>query len=172
MTCSSVANSVTQLHFSNIQLIASSFLSVACQIDTLEVLDVSENSLDSIPDEFFTNCGKIPRLKSIDFSWNQMIGPLPSFNNKGFTQLESLNFSHNALSGSIGAQLNGLVSLKSLDLSANYFKGLIPNNLFSHQNLEQIYLSRNYLSGPIPHKLQKYVGRQLASAATLLMSLL
>ncbi|KMT20072.1 hypothetical protein BVRB_1g000910 [Beta vulgaris subsp. vulgaris] len=154
VTCSSVTNSVTQLYLSEFGVSNSSFLSVVCQIDTLEVLDVSGNYLYSIPDEFFTNCGKLSRLKSIHFSGNYLGGPLPSFNNKGFTKLEFLDFSDNSLSGSIGARLNGLVGLKSLNLMSNRFSGSIPSNLFTKlKELEVLRLSANNLQGRIPEQL-------------------
>ncbi|KNA14693.1 hypothetical protein SOVF_104470 [Spinacia oleracea] len=161
VTCNNVTNSVnsvnsvTKLSLTSLKLTNSSFLPILCQISSLEVLDVSKNLLNSIPGEFLTNCSEISALKSVNFSWNRVSGPLPSFEN-GFTSLETLDFSQNLLSGNIGTQLNELVSLKSLNLSSNNFTGSIPINLGKFKGLEQLQLSANQFHGKIPEKLSDY----------------
>ncbi|KAL9229082.1 hypothetical protein vseg_004594 [Gypsophila vaccaria] len=155
VTCNSVSNTssyVTGLSLSSKELTDSSFLLQACEITTLEALDVSENSLSSIPDEFFSVCGEIQGLKLVNFSYNRVSGSLPSFGN-GFSTLQSLDFSHNSLSGSVGTQLEELVSLKSLNLSFNNFTGFVPVKLGKFTGLEQLQLSSNHFHGPIPAQL-------------------
>ncbi|KAL0015845.1 hypothetical protein SO802_002914 [Lithocarpus litseifolius] len=149
VTCGSGNSSVTKISLSGFSLNSSGFLPLLCQIDSLESLDLSNSQLPSIPNEFITDCGKIVRLKLLNFSRNGLPGPLPTF--QGFVELESLDLSFNKFSGNIGLQLDGLVSLKSLNLSFNNFTGLIPKNLSSV--LEQLQLSGNHFQGMIPDRI-------------------
>ncbi|KMT20071.1 hypothetical protein BVRB_1g000900 [Beta vulgaris subsp. vulgaris] len=156
VTCNSVANSVIKLTLSNLRLTNSSFLPLVCQIGSLEVLDVSRNLLNSIPNEFYVSCGEISALKSVNFSWNRVSGPLPSFKNGFFSSLESLDLSHNLLVGNIELQLDALVGLRSLNLSSNKLTGSIPINLGKLKGLEQLQLSTNQFQGTIPEELASY----------------
>ncbi|XP_021760445.1 leucine-rich repeat receptor-like tyrosine-protein kinase PXC3 [Chenopodium quinoa] len=155
VACNNLNNSVIKISLSSLKLTSSNFLPIACQIPSLEVLDVSKNLLNSIPVEFLSSCGDISTLRSVNFSWNRVSGPLPSFEN-GFTNLEALDLSQNLLSGSIGTQLNALVSLKSLNLSSNSFNGSIPTNFGEVKGLEQLQLSANIFQGTIPEQLADY----------------
>ncbi|XP_074273303.1 uncharacterized protein LOC141596926 [Silene latifolia] len=157
VTCNNINTTsyITQLSLSNKGLTNSSFLSLACQIPSLEALHLSNNSLSSIPDEFFTVCGGIQVLKLVNFSSNRISGFVPSFGSR-FLALESLDFARNLLSGSIDGQFSELVSLKSLNLSFNNLSGSIPVNLGKHTRLEQLQLSTNKFQGSIPEKLANY----------------
>ncbi|CAO2835275.1 unnamed protein product [Amaranthus hypochondriacus] len=146
---------VTKLVLSNLALSNSSFLPTACQIDSLETLDVSKNLLNNIPDDFFAGCGQISVLKSVNFSWNRVSGALPSFQN-GFTSLETLDLSQNLLSGEITQKLNALVGLRSLNLSSNQLTGTIPINLGKFKGLQQLQLSNNKFQGTIPEELADF----------------
>ncbi|CAL5387658.1 unnamed protein product [Camellia sinensis] len=130
------------------------FLVFLCQIDTLEVVDLSNNHLSSIPDEFMTGCGKITRLKLLNISRNKLSGPLPTFN--GFAKLESLDLSHNSLGGRIDLQLDGLVGLKSLNLGFNQFIGSVPMNIGKSMVLEELGLSANHFEGKFPESIANY----------------
>ncbi|XP_007019956.2 PREDICTED: receptor-like protein kinase 2 [Theobroma cacao] len=143
-------NSIVSLSLSGFGLSTSKFLPMFCQIDSLQYLNLSNNFLVSIPDEFFNSCGRIDGLKSLDFSNNKLVGSLPTFHK--FVGLESLDFSFNSLSGSINSQLNDLSALKILGLvlSKNNFSGPIPTEIGIYQNLVRIDLSFNSLSGQIP----------------------
>ncbi|KAJ8541642.1 hypothetical protein K7X08_002458 [Anisodus acutangulus] len=127
------------------------FLPVICQISTLESLDVSQNHLSSIPNEFNTSCGGISGLKLLNFSRNKLEGSLPTFT--GFGKLESLDFSHNELNGKVELQLSGLNSLKSLNLSYNQFIGQFHTQIVKFGNLTLVDLSLNGLSGVFPDRL-------------------
>lgn len=158
VTCRNVTttiSSVSMLSFANLDLTNSSFLPLACQIDTLESIDVSKNELTSIPDGFFMACRRIQGLKLVNFSFNHISGPLPSFSS-GFTNLESLDLSYNSFSGSIGSQLSDLVSLKLLNLNFNAFSGSVPTKLGKSMVLEQLVLSGNNFQGSIPEQLADY----------------
>lgn len=158
VTCRNVTttiSSVSMLSFSNLDLTNSSFLPLACQIDTLESIDVSKNMLTAIPDGFFIACRRIQGLKLVNFSFNHISGPLPSFSS-GFTNLDSLDLSYNSFSGSIGSQLSDLVSLKLLNLNFNAFSGSVPTKLGKSMVLEQLELSGNNFQGSIPEQLADY----------------
>ncbi|KAI4346406.1 hypothetical protein L6164_007303 [Bauhinia variegata] len=154
VTCDSSNSSVIKISLSGLSLSSPNVLSLLCQIDTLQHVDVSNNHLSSIPNQFFTDCGKNERLKLLNFSLNRLVGPLPTF--QGFHGLESLDMSFNYLSGNIGSQLDELVSLKSLSVCTNHFNGSLPTSLGNSMALEELVLSRNHFEGGIPEKMLTY----------------
>ncbi|KAG8378396.1 hypothetical protein BUALT_Bualt08G0133100 [Buddleja alternifolia] len=154
VSCSPDNSSIASLSFQSFSISSSEFLTILCQIDTLESLDMSNNHLSLIPNEFYSGCGEILGLKHLNFSRNNLNGFLPTFN--GFRMLESLDFSHNSLGGVISSQLDGLDSLKSLNLSHNNFRGTVPTNLGRMNLLEELQLSFNNFSGEIPLNLTNY----------------
>jgi Leucine-rich repeat (LRR) protein len=60
------------------------------------------------------------------------------------TNLEILDLSDNALSGSVPAQLGDLISLRRLDLSNNFFENQLPTALSRLQMLEDLDISFNW----------------------------
>ncbi|MFZ2253125.1 MAG: leucine-rich repeat domain-containing protein [Minisyncoccia bacterium] len=65
--------------------------------------------------------------------------------------LESLNLSHNKLTGALPAEIRNLQNLTNLDLSANSFTG-VPAEIGQLKNLEILNLSNNKLTG-LPYEL-------------------
>lgn len=65
--------------------------------------------------------------------------------------LESLDLSHNVLSGALQAEVRNLQNLKDLDLSSNNFTG-VPAEIGQLKNLEILNLSNNKLTG-LPYEL-------------------
>ncbi|KAJ0024869.1 hypothetical protein Pint_07743 [Pistacia integerrima] len=61
---------ITQLSLSGFGLSDSEFLSVVCNISSLQWLDVSENQLSSIIHEFIRNCGRTGVLELLNSSVN------------------------------------------------------------------------------------------------------
>ncbi|KAK7380605.1 hypothetical protein VNO78_33120 [Psophocarpus tetragonolobus] len=154
VTCDNTNSSVISISLSGYSLLSSEFLPLVCKIETLEHLDISNNRLSSIPDDFVSECGKIKGLKMLNFSGNKLGGSLPTF--LGFDALESLDMSFNMLAGIIGLELDGLVSLKSLNLSSNKFSGSLPTKLGKSMILERLVLSTNQFDGKIPDELLSY----------------
>ncbi|KAK7315479.1 hypothetical protein VNO77_34029 [Canavalia gladiata] len=154
VTCDLTNSSVRGISLSGFSLSSSNFLPDLCKIETLEHLNVSNNRLSSIPDGFFTECGKIKGLKLLNFTGNKIRGSLPTFS--GFDGLESLDMSFNLLEGNIDLELNELISLKSLNLSFNSFMGSLPTKLGKSMVLEQLVLSVNHFHGKIPDELLSY----------------
>ncbi|KAJ6379412.1 hypothetical protein OIU76_016112 [Salix suchowensis] len=151
VTCSSGNSSVTSLFLSKLGLSNSNFLPDVCKIETLQSLDLSNNRLSLIPDDFVNGCGRIDGLKLLNFSQNKLAGSLPTFN--GFVGLESLDLSFNSLSGNVSQQLDGLLALKILNLSFNKFSGPLPVNLGKSLLLEKLQLSMNQFQGAIPQDI-------------------
>ncbi|XP_060198252.1 leucine-rich repeat receptor-like tyrosine-protein kinase PXC3 [Lycium barbarum] len=154
ISCNSDNSSITKVSFPLFSISSSDFLPLICQISTLESLDVSQNHLSSIPNEFITSCGGISGLKLLNLSRNKLVGILPSFT--GFGKLESLDFSHNNLNGKVELQLSGLNSLKSLNLSYNQFIGSVPTSLGKFNLLEELQLSANSFQGEFPTQIVKF----------------
>src|SRR3989344_3454639 len=67
------------------------------------------------------------------------------------TDIEELNLSSNALSGSLQAEVRHLQNLKVLNLSNNTFTG-VPAEIGQLKNLEVLNLSNNQLTG-LPYEL-------------------
>ncbi|KAK9943446.1 hypothetical protein M0R45_009053 [Rubus argutus] len=147
-------SSVIQISLSKSSLSSSDFLPIVCQIESLQSLDVSENHLTTIPSGFVKGCGNIHGLNLLNFSFNNLEGSLPNF--VGFAVLESLDLSHNKLSGSIGLELDGLVGLRNLNLSFNHFNGSVPTHLGKSMVLQKLELSANTFQGTIPDKIVDY----------------
>ncbi|XP_073138152.1 uncharacterized protein [Henckelia pumila] len=157
--CSNDNTSIVAISLQYFSISTSEFLPLLCKIDTLVSLDVSNNQLSSIPDGFFTLCGGIRGLKSLNFSGNKLAGNLPAFN--GFKMVELLDCSCNSFNGEIGTQLEEMDSLRSLNLSRNMFEGSVPTSLGKLNLLQELQLSFNNLSGEIPAQLTKYSSLKL-----------
>ncbi|KAB1220674.1 hypothetical protein CJ030_MR3G009376 [Morella rubra] len=154
VTCSGGNSSVIAISLSGFSFSSSDFLPLLCQIDSLRSVDLSNNSLTSIPDGFIKRCGENGGLELLNISRNRLQGTLPTF--QGFGGLKFLDLSYNLLSGNISLQLNGLDALKSLNLSFNHFDGLIPANLGKAMVLELLVLSTNDFRGVIPDHIMDY----------------
>ncbi len=74
--------------------------------------------------------------------------------------LQSLDLSHNNLTGSIPEELGNLTNLKSLDLSWNHLTGSIPGGLSNLINLQSLDLSSNGLSGGVLPELSHLTNLQ------------
>ncbi|KAG5550619.1 hypothetical protein RHGRI_015534 [Rhododendron griersonianum] len=87
----------------------------------------------------------LSQLVRLDFSTNNFSGSMASF--KKSKNLNSIDLSHNALTGSVPSIVfEGLSNLVFLSLMNNFFNGSIPSSLFSLPSMQQIWLSRNQFS--------------------------
>ncbi|KAG5628838.1 hypothetical protein H5410_000555, partial [Solanum commersonii] len=88
------------------------------------------------------------QLETLDFSSNYLTGPIPS-GVSGLQNLQSLSLSSKHLNRTIPSWIFSLPSLFDLDLSDNHFSGKIQE--FKSQTLFSISVKQNQLEGPIPN---------------------
>jgi len=91
-------------------------------------------------------------LQSLSFRRNMLSGPIPTQFGKIVT-LKDLDLSNNRLSGTIPTQLGELAALEDLDLSNNAFSGSIPTELGMLSHLTDLNTENNLLTGSIPTQL-------------------
>ncbi|PPS10241.1 hypothetical protein GOBAR_AA10388 [Gossypium barbadense] len=126
---------------------------------SLVILDLSGNSLSSVPKWIFSLHG----LVSIDLSDSSLEGPIPDyFGNISILEVldltgNSLNssipnffLSDNQLQGTISSAIGNLSSVTYLDLSENQLNGQIPLSIGQLSSLELFDVSENQLNGQIP----------------------
>nr|GMC60939.1 receptor-like protein 12 [Ipomoea batatas] len=114
-------------------------------LPSLQTLDLSNNSFDGLDDEYVNISAS--QLETLDFSSNHLSGSLPKYFFE-FPMLSNLHLSSNSLSGKIPSSMFSLPSLLNLDLSSNSFDGLIDEYVnASTSQLESLYLSSNHLNG-------------------------
>ncbi|KAK6255307.1 hypothetical protein SCA6_016612 [Theobroma cacao] len=89
------------------------------------------------------------RLEEIDFSNNALTGSIPRGSSRLFESLQELDLSRNSLQGSIPAEMGLFANMRYLNLSWNNLQSRIPPELGLFQNLT-VSLSHNNLSGSIP----------------------
>jgi len=92
------------------------------QLNRLEEIIISGTSVSGNID---TSFGRLPSLKSLDFSNNQLRSVIPS-------------------------ELGNLANLVTLDLGYNFLDGQIPDSIGNIATLQQIRLNNNLLQGGIP----------------------
>ncbi|MCO5594005.1 hypothetical protein L7F22_048024 [Adiantum nelumboides] len=115
----------------------------------LQVLDFSFNNLSGpIYDAIFRQCGS---LTSLDLSSNSFTGDVPVSLDK-CSSLQYLNLSNNRLENGIPPSLGNLSSIKVLDFSNNSLTGSVPEEVGygACLTLVELDLSTNNLSGTIP----------------------
>ncbi|XP_072026368.1 leucine-rich repeat serine/threonine-protein kinase 2-like [Amphiura filiformis] len=109
----------------------------------LNLLDLSHNSLPSIPASFLKEC---PALESLNLSHNELMN-LPDGMNDGLIHLASVKLSHNGLAQPeplyIPKLLLQLPWLRSLDLCNNGLTGLPPPTQWNSQGLKEVLVSHN-----------------------------
>ncbi|KAA3476105.1 putative leucine-rich repeat receptor-like protein kinase [Gossypium australe] len=112
---------------------------------SLVVLDLSGNSLSSVPKWIFSLHG----LVSIYLSGSSLVGPIPDyFGNTSF--LELLDLSWNYLNSSIPNSLYSLNRLQFLRLSQNQLQGTISSAIGNLSSVTHLDVSENQLNGTFP----------------------
>ncbi|KAL9278673.1 putative protein STRUBBELIG-RECEPTOR FAMILY 2, protein kinase RLK-Pelle-LRR-V family [Arabidopsis thaliana] len=111
-------------------------------LHNLKILDVSFNNLEGeIP------FGLPPNATHINMAYNNLTQSIP-FSLPLMTSLQSLNLSHNSLSGPLGNVFSGL-QIKEMDLSFNNLTGDLPSSFGTLMNLTSLYLQNNRLTGSV-----------------------
>ena len=139
----------------------------------LTMLNLQENRLSSLPDDFFDDltslsqalsweCNRLtsipselftpPNLTYLDLSNNRLGGEVPTALGN-LSSLTFLSLSRNQLDGEIPTELSNLSNLTFLSLSGNRLDGEIPTELSNLSNLKELWLWGNQLEGEIPTEL-------------------
>ncbi|KAL9329093.1 hypothetical protein ACSQ67_004096 [Phaseolus vulgaris] len=129
---------------------------VSCDTDTksyrVNILDLNGLSLTK-PYPIPSSVGNLPYLGSLYIS--RMNNLIPNF----LSQMKSLitiDFSYNALSGTLPPSLSSLPNLVGISLDGNRISGTIPGSFGSFpKHFTVLTLSRNRLTGNIPTTLAK-----------------
>ncbi|AES77447.1 putative leucine-rich repeat-containing, plant-type, leucine-rich repeat domain, L [Medicago truncatula] len=118
-------------------------------LDDLEFLMLSNNNITSLPNWLW----KKASLQSLDVSHNSLSGEIsPSICD--LKSLATLDLSFNNLRDNIPSCLgNFSQSLENLDLNGNKLSGVIPQTYMIENSLQQIDLSNNKLQGQLPRAL-------------------
>jgi Leucine rich repeat len=114
--------------------------------ENLKYIYLSFNMLSgSIPESFFS-----PTVQVISLWENNFIGS-PSSKVGDLVETSSLDLSYNDLTGFIPSEIGDLSrSLVGLYLDSNRFNGTIPSQMGSLTGLEGLWLSDNQLTGTVP----------------------
>jgi Leucine-rich repeat (LRR) protein/PKD repeat protein len=122
-----------------------SFPSDLSHLTNLRHLSAPYNAISDV-----AGVGTISNLETINFAYNELSGSIPqSFSN--LIELQSLNLHFNDLNEEIPtASWENLNKLSSIDLSYNLIPGTIPASLGVITSLTYIDFSVNNLEGPIP----------------------
>ncbi|KAL1146047.1 hypothetical protein V6Z11_A11G343500 [Gossypium hirsutum] len=157
--------SLLELHLSACVLEDDPYLISVNSSKSLAVLDLSWNSLSSVPKSMFSLHG----LVSIDLIFNSLDGPIPDyFGNISF--LEVLDLHQNSLNSSIPNSLYSLNHLRFLHLSSNKIKQDISEILQSLSrcclgSLESLNMADNQLSGHLTYQLGQFKNLSYLSLA-------
>lgn len=113
----------------------------------LQVELVANNLIGNIP----TSLGNLTKLETLNLSYNQLSGSIPSFLFANLSRLLNLRLNNNQLTGSIPSTIGNLSNLGVLNLNANQLTGSIPAELGNISGFfTAIFLNHNQLSGQIP----------------------
>ncbi|KAF6165203.1 hypothetical protein GIB67_007188 [Kingdonia uniflora] len=93
-----------------------------------------------------------PYLTTLDFSSNALFGTIPA-HIANLSQITSLIFFNNTLSGEIPREIGLLTNLVSLVLGQNRLYGSIPSTVGNLTKLHNLVLWDNQLNGSIPLKI-------------------
>lgn len=118
------------------------FSSAFCQaFNNLEVIDISEEQIESINANSLENCAE---LKQLSFAYNEIDNISPRLFSKN-NKLTHISLSNNKLTTLPEIVFSSQHDLDTLDLSYNYIKKL-PRNIFSYlSNLKHLNLLNNKL---------------------------
>ncbi|XP_020424489.1 probable LRR receptor-like serine/threonine-protein kinase At1g34110 [Prunus persica] len=138
-------HSLVELHLRSCGLSILPLTLPSINFTSLLVLDLSNNSFNSMIPPWLTN---LSELEMLDLSGNRLTGKLPD--SLGYLKsLRYLNLSTNSFQGSIPKSIGNLTSLEEFDLRWNLMSGIIPESLWELSSLVSLRLSENTWEGAI-----------------------
>ena len=125
------------------------FDGVECWVSYAKVknLRLSNKGLKGQFPRAIQNCSS---LTGLDFSFNELSGPIPSDISSILVFVVSFDLSNNKFTGEIPASLANCSYLNTLKLNNNMLSGEIPRLLGTLDRIKEISFANNYLSGPVP----------------------
>ncbi|KAH9753640.1 Receptor-like protein 13 [Citrus sinensis] len=122
-----------------------------CELNRLQLLDLSNNNLHGPIPPCFDNT-TLHESYSNSYSLDEQFEIFVSIEGSwgSVEKIQTLNLSHNNLTGLIPSTFSNLKHIESLDLSYNKLNGKIPHQLVELKTLEVFSLAFNNLSGEIP----------------------
>ncbi|XP_015623991.1 receptor kinase-like protein Xa21 isoform X2 [Oryza sativa Japonica Group] len=146
-------------------------------LQKMQVLNLSFNTLDGIIPNTLTNCsnmrkldlytnllegaipppiGRLRNLVYIDLSRNNLTGIIPA-SLKNISLLETIYLQRNQLEGSIPDELGQFSNISLMALGANRLSGNIPASLFNLSSLRILELRANLLGGILPSNMGNHL---------------
>ncbi|GLJ17330.1 hypothetical protein SUGI_0300900 [Cryptomeria japonica] len=145
ITCDNTTGMVSEIKLGN-KFLNGPLYSDICLLQNLKNLDLGYNKLYGDVSSVIMNCVK---LQSLNLSHNLLSGSLPDFSQLKFLQL--LDLTYNNFTGKFPASVGNLPELTSLNLAENPFNpGKIPHQLMNLKKLKELYLANCNLVGEIP----------------------
>ncbi|XP_030507002.1 probably inactive leucine-rich repeat receptor-like protein kinase At3g28040 isoform X1 [Cannabis sativa] len=144
-------NSLNFLSLSNNKLIGTIPTTIGGMTKLLVINLKGNNFNGSIPEGLFNLA-----LEEVDFSENQLTGPIPTGSTSSTRVFESLHFldlSMNNIQGTIPAEMGLFSRLEYLNLSWNNLESRIPPELGLFRNLTVLDLRSSGLLGSIPEDI-------------------
>jgi Leucine-rich repeat (LRR) protein len=105
-------------------------------------------------------------LEEVDLSNNTLVGSIPAQQPSSLSALDVLNLGNNALTGTIPAQLSSLSGLTTLDLSSNTLKGPIPWALVRWAIARRLQLDVRGNKLTLPNDITEEEGRLLVTSVS------
>ncbi|XP_038881425.1 probable inactive receptor kinase At5g10020 [Benincasa hispida] len=120
-------------------------------LPNLRILRLGNNLLSGlVPGELLN---RSLQLEELDLSGNAFTGSILRIDS---STLKFLDLSSNALSGDISVLQSWEANFEVLDLSSNKFSGSFPNITSFFQGLKVLNVRNNFLEGPLPFTLGNY----------------
>lgn len=111
--------------------------------------------------ELSPKISNLTHLRHLDLSWNGIADEFGYYDERitGLTELESINLSHNSISGSLPISWYKLTNLQLLDVSCNQLENSIPiqwEPLFARVPILELRVYNNMMSGSVPQAIQNH----------------
>jgi len=155
VTCNEV-DDVVSVVLTNNNLIGTLPIDDIVYLDTVQVLDLSMNSISgTVP----SSIAKLSNLVQLELGYNQFTGTVPNFIFQQ-DQYEILDFAH--FGGTLGTIPSSWIcnSLRRFMAPQTRASGRLPSELGSCTNLAFLDLSKNSLDGTVPSELGTLDGLQ------------